>query len=289
MFQVFGVLQKRRLCLAAALQISQSTFLCHKNAIRSLQSSDFDVAALEEHAHQAFSNPIMQSLRGNLNSVRAKVMGTNESRIKIQSLIWGMCVKKNPPSLWLTINPADTQDPIAQVLCGKDIDLDSFNADNHQTDAAAVAADPFASASFFHLVINAVLRELLGITSSGPTHSLQCKKGILGHIEGYIGTVEAQGRGTLHLHMVLWLSNSVSAPQMKMYLLNEEFREKLKKYISMNIRADIPGFLGDAILSVPKDSAVAFLRPVNPCKPDYEWKQHEAETRDGAYSANSSV
>ena len=181
-----------------------------------------------------------------------KVMGTDE-----YSLIWGMCVKKNPPSLWLTINPVDTQDPIAQVLCGKDIDLDNFYAKDHQTDVAAVAADLFASASFFHLVINAILQELLSITSSDPTHSLECKKGILGHIEGYIGTVEAQGRGTLHLHMVLWLTDSLLASQMK-YLLNEQFREKLKKYISINIQADIPGIVGNTILSVPKDGAVAF-------------------------------
>ena len=128
MFQVFGVLQKQHLCSSAVLQILQRSFLQHEQAIRSLQSSDFELAAREEQAHQLFSNPVMQSLRGTLNSVHAKVLGTDELRIKIRSLIWGMCVKKNPPSLWLTFNPADTQDPIMQVLCGKDINLDHFNA-----------------------------------------------------------------------------------------------------------------------------------------------------------------
>ena len=128
MFQVFGVLQKQCLCSSAVLQISQRSFLQHEQAIRSLQSSDFELAACEEQAHQLFSNPVMQSLQGNLNSVCAKVLGTDESRIKIHSLIWGMCVKKNPPLFWLTINPADTQDPIMQVLCGKDINLDNFDA-----------------------------------------------------------------------------------------------------------------------------------------------------------------
>ena len=155
-FQVFGVLQKRCLCAAAALQISQQMFSRNERMIRSLHSSDFDLAAQEEEAHRPFSNPIMQSLRGSLNTVRTKVMGTDESPIKIRSLIWGMCVKKNPLSLWLTINPADTQDPIAQVLCGKDIDHDSFQSTDHHPDAAAVAADPFMSASFFHIVINAI-------------------------------------------------------------------------------------------------------------------------------------
>ena len=53
-------------------------------------------------------------------------MGTDESCIRIHALIWGMCMMRGPPSIWLTINPADTQDPIAQVLCRQDIDLDHF-------------------------------------------------------------------------------------------------------------------------------------------------------------------
>jgi hypothetical protein len=58
----------------------------------------------------------MRSLWQNLTTVRTKVMGTYESHIKIWSLIWGMCLKKSPPSIWLTVNPANTQDPIAQVF-----------------------------------------------------------------------------------------------------------------------------------------------------------------------------
>lgn len=194
MFQVFGVLQKRHLCSTAALQISQSSFSHHENAIRSLCPRDFEMAAIEEQAHQVFSNPVMQLLQGNLNSVHSKVMGTDKSRIKICSLIWGMCVKKNPPSLWLTIDPADTQDPIAQLLCGKDIDLDHFDSNEYQSDAAAVAADPFASASFIHLLINAVLQEFFCISSYNSNHVVEHQTGILGHFEGYIAMVELKGK-----------------------------------------------------------------------------------------------
>jgi hypothetical protein len=96
MFQVFGVVQKRELCRSASLQISKQSFLRFENAIRSLHTSDFDTAAAQEHAHQSFTDPTMQSLRRTLNTVRAKVVGTDESRVRIRSLIWGMCVKKKP-------------------------------------------------------------------------------------------------------------------------------------------------------------------------------------------------
>jgi hypothetical protein len=70
---------------------------------------------------------------------------------------------KNPPSIWLTINPADTQDPIAQVLTGRDIDLDCFDALDEPPSSIAIASDPFVSAAFFHLIVSAVLQCLLGI------------------------------------------------------------------------------------------------------------------------------
>lgn len=124
-----------------------------------------------------------------------------------------MCIKKNPPSLWLTINPANTQDPIAQVLCREDINLDSFCAINNRANAVSIARDPFASASFFHLIINTVLQELLGIKGYGAYQGLVHEKGIFGFVNAFIGTVEAQGHGTLHLHMLLWLKGSVMSAQ----------------------------------------------------------------------------
>ena len=131
--------------------------------------------------------------------------------------------------------------------------------------------------SFFHIVINAILQDSLGIKNFGPNHSLDCQTGVLGCIEGYIGTVEAQGRGTLHLHMVLWLTDSLTALQMKEYLQSEQFRERLKTFISTNICANLQDIVGEAVLAIPKDSAVAFSRPVNPRKSDYICKSHDAE------------
>ena len=78
-FQVFGVIQKRELCASAALQISKRTFLQFEHAIRSLKSSDFEKAAQQEHSHERFTDPTMCALRQTLNTIRAKVVGTDES------------------------------------------------------------------------------------------------------------------------------------------------------------------------------------------------------------------
>ena len=270
MFQIFGVLQKRKLCSAACLQITKRSFIQHENAIKSFTSADFELAANEERAHKPFSNPDMRTLRHTLSSIRAKVMGMDESRVRIHSLVWGMCVKKNPPSIWLTINPSDTQDPIAQVLCGENIDLDHFSALDHRPSAAAIASDPYGAATFFHLVIKAVLETLLGIEGKSNGRSIKREKGILGTVEAYIGTIEAQGRGTLHLHMILWLSSSLPAPQMHEHLLQKDFRDKIKQFITTNIHAKLPTAPGESILSIPKQPQVAFLCPIDPHLPNYE-------------------
>jgi hypothetical protein len=69
-------------------------------------------------------------------------------------------------SLWITINPADTQDPIVQVFYGADIDLDHFSntasPDNTQQ-SSNITSDPFSSGKFFYFMIQMIIESLFGI------------------------------------------------------------------------------------------------------------------------------
>ncbi|KIO01480.1 hypothetical protein M404DRAFT_961993 [Pisolithus tinctorius Marx 270] len=64
-------------------------------------------------------------------------------------MIWGTCLMLGGPLLWLTINPVDLHNPIAQVFAGENIDLNQFNAqlgpDSNQH-AENIAANPYAAA-----------------------------------------------------------------------------------------------------------------------------------------------
>ena len=104
--------------------------------------------------------------------------------------------------------------------------MDHFIAEDYSLVDSTVTNDPYASASFFHVMINAILQHLLGITGQNKTKSCQIETGILGKINGYIGTVEAQGQGTLHLHMILWLKGSPTLTKVKEMLLDEHFCAK---------------------------------------------------------------
>ncbi|KAJ7692073.1 hypothetical protein B0H17DRAFT_1159660 [Mycena rosella] len=235
-FQAFGVLQKRQVCRAACLQVTRSAFIHNQAAF----------LHAEETRRVRFSNPVVQSLRNNITAVRARA---------VRGQIWVMNLRFNPPSIWATINLLDTNDPIAQVLAGADIDLDNFVA------AAGPDRAERAMPEFFHLTINVILQEIFGIHAIKGGR-IRRRKGILGTVNGYISTVEAQGRGTLHLHILMWLRGAPNSIQMSELLRTEQFRTR-------NIRADIAGTSSDALCTAKKLS--------NPRKPSYEAARREME------------
>lgn len=265
-FQVFGVMQKRQVCRSAVLQMKKSTFQRNMALIATLKPSDLIIASQEEMRNVRFSNPAVRALRLELQAVRTKVKGTDESQFIVRSKIWGMNLLFNPPCLWITINPADTQDPIAQIFAGMEIDMDNFcntAGPDHKDRAINIASDPHASATYFHFIIKCVLEILFGIKKL-PNGKFDRTYGALGKVQGYIGTVEAQGRGTLHLHTLIWLKDAPNAEEMKLALKSEEFRKKMTDYIKQVIRADLDGRTDEEVKAARKVPRVSYSRPVDP-------------------------
>lgn len=265
-FQVFGVCQKREICRSTVLQMKKSHFVKDMDIITALRPDDLQKASVEEGRRVRFSNPAVRALRKNLAAVRTRVKGSDEARNAVRSKIWGMNLAYNPPSLWITINPSDTQDPIAQVMAGVDIDLDKFCntvGPNATERATNVAADPFASAQFFHFIIRTVIEILFGI-SKNSSGRITRTLGIFGYVQGYIGTVEAQGRGTLHLHIMLWLVGAPSANDMQTLLKEPEFRDRVSTYIKSVIKADLDGLTTEEVVKIEAAPSVSFSRPVDP-------------------------
>lgn len=81
--------------------------------------------------------------------------------------LWGQI---KVASLWITINPCDLHDPIAQVFAGEHIDMDKFMhtlGPSKDTRAQNMASDPYAAARFFHFMVNTIMETLFGIVWSG--------------------------------------------------------------------------------------------------------------------------
>ena len=177
-----------------------------------LSLHDLQVAQMDEEAHRPIMNEHVQSLRHHLFAMSSHVLASGQMQRSYHSQIWGTCLWLRPPSLWLTINPMDYEDPIVQVWAGEQVDMDRFmnimGPDANQR-VRNMVHDPFASASFFNFIIRTMLETLFGIHVL--PQQIESHMGVLGFINGYFGVVEAQGRGSLHVHMLLWLRYAPNA------------------------------------------------------------------------------
>ena len=149
-------------------------------------------------------------------------------RTKIHALIYNQGL----PSIFVTLNPADIHSPIALYFAGAKLDLDNIQTESLMDTykrAKIIASHPVATAKFFHVLITSILDTMI-------------VGGVLGPIKAYFGTVESQGRGSLHLHLLIWLDHDMKPTDMKEKIQNTDFREKLKAYLDDIIKEDLDDF-----------------------------------------------
>ena len=138
-------------------------------------------------------------------------------RNEIKSLI----IEIGVPTFFITFAPADFKNPLCLYFCGMDIDLSSIypSLSSSNDRLRAIAQNPVGAARFFdymvHLLITVILR-----------HG-QDRDGLFGRTEAYYGTVEEQGRKTLHLHAEIWIKASWSPQEIRDRLLADlEFEHR---------------------------------------------------------------
>ncbi|KAJ7154992.1 hypothetical protein C8R43DRAFT_866371, partial [Mycena crocata] len=85
--------------------------------------------------------------------------------------------------------------------------------------------------------------------------------GILGNVTAYYGCVEAQGRGTLHCHMMIWVAGGLNPNQIKEKALkdggNVEFQQRLIAFLDDTISTCVP--------PAPENPVKAPLDSFHPC------------------------
>lgn len=125
-FDLFNIQQKREIFAQSRVTFLRKDWERVKGAMDCVTKADLESAVEEEKQGAPISNTAISDFLQSAVITRSKVVGSNASRARFWSDIWGTCVKYGAPSLFLTINPADHNDPIAQFLTGADIDLDNL-------------------------------------------------------------------------------------------------------------------------------------------------------------------
>ncbi|KAI0335960.1 hypothetical protein GY45DRAFT_1227236, partial [Cubamyces sp. BRFM 1775] len=89
--------------------------------------------------------------------------------------------------------------------------------------------------------MKAFITELLGFRRSGHAPK---EGGVLGHVKAYYGCVEAQGRGTLHCHMMIWIEGALNPKELQSRLqsttADDDFGRRLLAYLDDAISNSVP-------------------------------------------------
>ncbi|CAE7197789.1 tkt [Symbiodinium sp. CCMP2592] len=164
-----------------------------------------------------------------MNAASATVLGTDGHRRLCRHEGVAYMEAFGPPLIFLTPNVADTQHPLLLVVQGEVVDLGAVNGDmetvlpKYRDMLRRLAQDPVAQTVQFELLMRLFFQHVLNVRPD----TLDCRRnaprrgarewcsdgaaaastgaGMLGPILAFRGEIEAQGRGSLHPHILVWL------------------------------------------------------------------------------------
>lgn len=229
---VFNMLQRRNACYSAKLMMNQPYSQSYAQQISNVKSVDVEQALKiisEKNKNTTFHiNPDVNRLVKQVKAVGGNVQARSKLRVNLHSLIYN----RGLPHIFLTINPADTCNPVALYICGVDIDFENvFNKfPSGYVRSQITASHPVSTSTFFKYLIENIINALI-------------MGGVLGPMDSYFGPVESQGRGSLHVHMLLWLSHKLKPKDMMEKISDPEFRVNLIKYLEDIVKETISEYV----------------------------------------------
>lgn len=194
--------------------------------------------------------------------VSRDVPASTSSWLNMRNEMRAMVNELGLPSFYVTINPADVYNPLVKFLAGSDIDIDNLlleQVPNPVDQSILIANNPAVAARFFNIFLKAFISCILGYENDDIT------SGVLGVVKGYYGCVEAQGRGSLHCHMLVWVEGGFNP---------NEIRDRIVSKGDMEFASRLLLFLDDTIsnclsdlLIVPEPTVLLWSKgkPPNPC------------------------
>lgn len=158
------------------------------------------------------TNSAVSQMLNQVDCSAAQVWGSNAERRVHRRNAFATSDMFGQPALFVTLTPR-TDNTLAIAFYAGGVTVDSlFDANYHNHMVSGTEChqlslqDDIASARLFDRLIKSFLTVVLGFN---PGKRLPTSDGgLFGHVKAYYGMVETQGRGTLHLHLILWLYGS---------------------------------------------------------------------------------
>ena len=185
-----------------------------------------------------------------LKLVAKDLKGSSGYKLCRRNEIRALMKKYSTPALFVTINPADLYHPLLGVIAGKT--ADEWRSMDLHARAVFVARHPGPAAQFFDVMMKSFIDIILRHGKEGG--------GLFGKSQTYYGMVEAQGRGTLHCHMLIWIKGNPGPQELRDRMTNEDgFKLKMFDWIESIIKCDLPD-----MTEILEENAGALPRPKLP-------------------------
>jgi hypothetical protein len=127
-----------------------------------------------------------------------------ERKLQLSQLL-AYCKHFGTPSFFVTISPNDADNPLVINLADESVVSDCVFPPEYTQRLKIANENPVACAEVFYRSMEKVMATLIGYTPSYRRRAnTSTTKGILGTPIAYFGVIETQGRGTLHLHFLVW-------------------------------------------------------------------------------------
>ena len=245
LFTVFNIIQRRALLLHASLKVKRSGFSRFARDFSSVSSDAVSeilqqVEKGERVVPRTDDERRVLRLMKEVNLVTAKVPGSSASRVAMRNEIRALTMTHGVPSFYITINPADTHNPIVKFLAEGDIDVDNMleeQVPNFWDQSLLVSSNPAIGAKFFNLYLKAFLLTVLGYDED----EVNVDGGVLGTVKAHYGCVEAQGRGSLHCHMLVWIEGALNPDEIRRKVIDDpSWGQRLLEYLDDTITNIIP-------------------------------------------------
>ena len=164
-----------------------------KKLLQSLTPAQLNEAASQAKQYQSITNPSVKALLRAVNHVGANALGSDAKRFHMFSKLKSSVVYYGLPVIYLTLNPAERYSPLSLLYVGEEIDLQNFLPDQYPLTyrMQTMLQHPLAVIEYFHTTVNMILTTLI-------------KDGLFGELIHHYGTIEYQGRGTPHIHLLVF-------------------------------------------------------------------------------------
>lgn len=228
----FDIIQWRQ-CMQGIQACVKKISPQHKETLFNMTTQDIEEAIVQKISGN-YSHKITSAIYQSMKIISKVAPFSQISKRQNLQELYSTLVNKGSPSFYLTMTPDETKHPLAYVLQLQNPQEFDFQKDycmltnkHHRQEMAR--ENPVACSLFFHKIVSEILQNFCNTS----------EKGLFGEVSAYYGMVETQARGTLHIHILIWLKNDI--PKLKLYnMLTEDMtlEEKMVKFLDTIIQAD---------------------------------------------------